>query len=112
MNFYQYFSPVAHADLFRINVVTAAMHILPARIIDVNNSFQNKNVPIHKKFCVILPPYYLDWFEISYSPPPPTHPPTRHCVPTGNRGEALVHRQVLPGAGRRGDYLGCGGDNE
>ena len=42
------------------------MNILTARILDVNNSFQNKNVPTNERVCVSPPPYYLDWFEISY----------------------------------------------
>ena len=36
----------------------------------------------------------------------------RHCMPTGNGGEALVHCQMLPGAGRRGDNLGRGSSDE
>ena len=36
------------------------------RILDVSNSFQNKNVPIHERVCVSPPPYYLNWFERSY----------------------------------------------
>ena len=43
------------------------MHILTSMILDVSNAFQNKNVPIHEIVCVSPPPYYLDWFEISYS---------------------------------------------
>ena len=39
---------------------------LTARILDVSNEFQNKNVPIHERVCVSPPPYYLDWFERSY----------------------------------------------
>ena len=31
-----------------------------------SNAFQNTNVPIHERVCVIPPPYYLDWFEKSY----------------------------------------------
>ena len=42
------------------------MHGLTARILDVSNSFQNKNVTIHEILCVSPPPYYLEWFEISY----------------------------------------------
>ena len=42
------------------------MHRLTDRIIDVSNAFQNKSVLIHEIVCVIPPPYYLDWFEISY----------------------------------------------
>ena len=57
---------MAHADSFRINIAIASMHRLTARILDVSNAFQNKNVPIHERVCVSPPPYYLDWFEISY----------------------------------------------
>ena len=42
------------------------MHRLTARILDGSNAFQNTNVPIHERVCVKSPPYYLDWFEISY----------------------------------------------
>ena len=42
------------------------MHRLTARILDVSNAFQNTNVPIHERVCFSPPPYYLDWFEISY----------------------------------------------
>ena len=30
-------------------------------------------------------------------------------MPAGNRGEALVHREILPGVGRRDDYQKRGG---
>ena len=36
----------------------------------------------------------------------------RHCVPTGDGGEALVHRRILPGAGRGGPDSGRGNDGE
>ena len=55
-----------HADSFRIYIAIAYMHRLTARILDVSNEFQNTNVPIHERVCVSPPPYYLDWFEISY----------------------------------------------
>ena len=42
------------------------MHILTARILDVSNSLQNTNVPIHERICFSAPPYYLDWFEVYY----------------------------------------------
>ena len=58
---------MAHADSFRINIVIASMHRLAARILDVSNAFQNKKNPIHERVCVSPPPYYLDWFERSYS---------------------------------------------
>ena len=57
---------MAHSYSFRINSAIAYMHRLIARILDVSNAFQNKNVPIYERFCVSPPPYYIDWFEISY----------------------------------------------
>ena len=58
---------MAHADSFRINISIAYMHRLASRILDVSNSFQNTNVPIHERVSVSPPPYYLDWFGISYT---------------------------------------------
>ena len=60
------YSTVEHADSLIINISIAAMHRLTARILDVSNTFQNKNVPIHEIFCFSPLPYYIDWFEISY----------------------------------------------
>ena len=57
---------MAHADSFKINIAIVSMHRLTTRILDVSNVFQNKNVPIYERVCVIPPPYYLDWFEMSY----------------------------------------------
>ena len=57
---------MAHADPFRIKFDIAAMHIITARILDVSNLFQNKNVLIHERVCVSPPPYYINWFVISY----------------------------------------------
>ena len=42
------------------------MHKITARILDVSNEFQNTNVPIHERVCVVPPPYYIDWFERYY----------------------------------------------
>ena len=42
------------------------MHILTSRILDVSNSFQNTNIPIHEIVCFSSPQYYLYWFEIYY----------------------------------------------
>ena len=42
------------------------MYTIITKILDVINSFQNKNVPIHERVCFSPPPYYLDWFEISH----------------------------------------------
>ena len=68
---------MVHDDSFRINIDIAAIHRLTARILDISNAFQNTNVPIHEIFCVSPPPYYLDWFEISY----PNVPLNRYYVP-------------------------------
>ena len=57
---------MAHADSFRINISIASIHRLTARILDVSNAYKNTNVPIHEIVCVRPPPYYLNWFEISY----------------------------------------------
>ena len=65
--FYQSYSPVAHADSFRNNISIAYMHRLTARILDVSNVFQNTDVSIHERVCVSQPPYYLEWFERSYT---------------------------------------------
>ena len=39
------------------------MNIINIRILDVSNSFQNKNVTMNEIVCVSPPPYYMDWFE-------------------------------------------------
>ena len=59
--FDQSYSPVAHADSFRINTDITSMHRLTGSILDVSNVFQNTNVPIHERFCVSPTPYYIDW---------------------------------------------------
>ena len=64
--FDQSYSPVAHSDSSRIKIDIEGMHRITARILDVSNVFQNTNVPIHERFCISAPPYYLDWFERSY----------------------------------------------
>ena len=66
IGFYHYCSTVGHNDSFRINIAITAMHRITSRILDVSNAFQNTNVPIHGRVCVIIPPYYLYWFEIFY----------------------------------------------
>ena len=66
INFDQSYSPTAHADSFRINIVVEAMYRPTASILDVSNAFHNTNVPINEKVCVSPPPYYIDWFERSY----------------------------------------------
>ena len=58
--------PVAHADSFRISIDITAMQRLTSRNLDASNAFQNRNVPIHERFYVIPPPYYLDRFERYY----------------------------------------------
>ena len=55
-----------HAGSFKINIAIASMHRLTARILDVSNAFQNKNVLINERVCASTPTYYLDWFERSY----------------------------------------------
>ena len=57
---------MAYADSFRIKISIADVHRLTARVLDVSNEIQNKNVPINEIICVSPPPYYLDWFERSY----------------------------------------------
>ena len=42
------------------------MHRITAMILDISNAFQNKNAPIHERFCVSPPTYYLKWFQRSY----------------------------------------------
>ena len=66
LNCDQSYSPVAHADSFIINIAVTVMQRLTVSILDVSNAFQNTNVTIHKIVCVSPPPYYRDWFEISY----------------------------------------------
>ena len=63
----QSYSPVAHSGSFRINTDIGYKHRLTSRILDVSNSFQNTNFLIHEVVYVSTPPYYIDWFEISYS---------------------------------------------
>ena len=63
IDFYQSYSPVAHADSFRINKAITDMHRLTARMLDVSNAFQNGDVYIHERSCVIPPLHYLYWFE-------------------------------------------------
>ena len=63
VGFDQSHSPVAHADYSIINISSAALHRLAARILDISNYFHNANVPIHERVCVGPPPYYLDRFE-------------------------------------------------
>ena len=57
---------MAHDDSFIINIAIAYMHRLTSSILDVSNAFQNTNVPIHERFSVSPPPYYIDSFERSY----------------------------------------------
>ena len=60
VDFDQSYSPVAHDDSSRINIASVAMHIITSKILNVSNDFQNRNVLIHKRVCVIPPLYYLD----------------------------------------------------
>ena len=57
---------MAHTDSLRTKIAIADMHRLTDRILDVSDVFQNTNVTIHERVCVIPPPYYLEWFKISY----------------------------------------------
>ena len=57
---------MVHADSYRINISIADIHILATRILDVGNSFHNKNSSIHKIVGFSSSPYYLEWFERSY----------------------------------------------
>ena len=66
IDFDQPYSPVAHADSFRINISTVDIHILTAIILYAINAFQNKKFPAHEIVYVSTPPYYLDWFERYY----------------------------------------------
>ena len=45
--FYQYYSPLIHADNFKINITITAIHRLTSSIFDVSSELQNKNFPIH-----------------------------------------------------------------
>ena len=66
IDFDQPYSPIAHADSFRINISIADMYRLTARILDVSNEFKNKFFPFHERGCVNPTHYYIDWFGISY----------------------------------------------
>ena len=66
IDFDQSHSPVEHAESSRIKISIAALNRLTAMILDVNNTFQNTNVPIHERVCVIIPPNHLEWFERSH----------------------------------------------
>ena len=66
IDFDQSYSPVAHADSFRMNIAIESMHRLTDRILDNSNSFQNTNFHMNERVCVSPPPYYLDWFERLY----------------------------------------------
>ena len=60
------YTPVEHSRSLRINIAFRAMNRLTARILDVSNEFHNRSFPIHERVYVSPPPYYIDWFEISY----------------------------------------------
>ena len=42
------------------------MNRLTARVLDVSNVFQNKNITINERVYVSPPPCYMDQIEISY----------------------------------------------
>ena len=56
------------------------MHRLIARILYVSNAIKNTNITIHESFCVIPPPYYLDWFERSYLSVPINRDDGQFCI--------------------------------
>ena len=64
IGFDHYYSPMAHADSLKINIAIAATHIINTRVLNTSNAFQN--FPIYERVSFSPPPYYLDWFEISY----------------------------------------------
>ena len=49
IEFYHYYSKVAHAYSFRINIAIADMHRITARILDVSNELNNTNFPFMKE---------------------------------------------------------------
>ena len=62
IDFDKSYSPVAHADSFRINISIAALHKNTYRVLDVSNEFQNTNVPILERVYVSPPSYNIDRF--------------------------------------------------
>ena len=58
IDFDQSYSPVAHAESFRINIAISSMHRLTARILDVSNVFQKK-FPFMKEFVSVHHPIIL-----------------------------------------------------
>ena len=66
IGFDQSYNPVAYSDSLRIYISVTDMHRLTSKMLDVSRDFQNKNVPIHERVCVIPPPNYLDCFQKSY----------------------------------------------
>ena len=58
IGFDQYYIPLAHADLLRINIAIADMNIITARILYVSNTLQNKNVPINEIFVSVHNPVF------------------------------------------------------
>ena len=81
------------------------MHRLTASILDVSNAFQNKNFPIHEIVCFSPPPYYINWFEISYANVPLNRddgPFCLHCMngiqvtnPSGRQWDILLDAVVI-----------------
>ena len=71
------------------------MHKLTARILDVRNSFQNTNFPIHERVCVSPPTYHLDWFERSYPNAPINRDDGPFCLQfmNGIQGKKPTGRQ-------------------
>ena len=76
---------MSHAESFIINIANADMHRLTARIMDVSNESQNKNVTIHERVCVIPRNCYLDWFEKSHPNVPTNIDEGTCCIQCMNR---------------------------
>ena len=64
---FRFYSLGEHVDSFRINISIADMNGITDKILDVSNDFQNTNVPVHERVCIITPPYYLVCFGKYYT---------------------------------------------
>ena len=86
---------MAYADSFRINFAVAAMHRLTDSILDVSNSFHNRNASIHEIFYVSPPYYSLYWFERSYPNAPLNRDKGIFCLQrmNGIQEKQLARRQ-------------------
>ena len=61
------YSPVAHADSFRIIISIVDMHRLTAITLNFSNSFQNKNFPFVKASVSVHHP--IIWTGLKYITP-------------------------------------------